>query len=493
MISWTGLIDGWPAWIGAVVLVLDVAIRVLMLGIVPGNRRPTTAMAWLMTIFFIPYVGLFIFLAFGSNKLNSRRRKRQLAINEQILVATRTERPRNALPDGHPDWVHSAVHLNHELGAFPPTSGNSLTYFTDYKASLRAVAEEIDRAKDYAHVQFYIVGDDPEYVDPVLSAMERAVARGVKVRFLYDQLGSWRVKGYKALKRRLTDGGIEWYRMLPLAPLQWRWRRPDLRNHRKIVVVDGQVAFTGSMNLIEPGYKRKKSHELGREWVEILARVEGPLVDHFDVVFATDWNLESNEQIFDQLEGAELDRPGTITGQVVPSGPGFPEENNLRLFNTLLYSAQHVVRMTSPYFVPDDSLLYAITTAAQRGVRVDLYVCEAGDHALTNHAQQSYYQGLLEAGVRIFRYRAPMVLHTKCVTIDDQVAVFGSSNFDMRSFSLNAEITTMLLGEESVDELDKVMDLYEGESTLLTLESWNERSAGQRWLDNVGRLTAVLQ
>lgn len=493
MISWTGLFDDWPLWIAIVVLIVDIGIRVVMLGIVPGNRRPTTAMAWLMTIFFIPYIGLLVFLLFGSNKLNSRRRSRQMQINEEILAVTRLEGPKNVLPPGHPRWVHSAVHLNHELGAFPPTRGNKLEFFTDYKEGLTSIAEAIDGAKDYAHVQFYIVGDDPEYVGPVLSAMERAAARGVKVRFLYDQIGSWRVPGYKALRKRLTDGGIEWYRMLPIAPLQWRWRRPDLRNHRKIVVVDGRVAFTGSQNLIEPGYKRESSKTIGREWVELLARVEGPLVDHLDVVFATDWNLESDKSVFDQLEGDETERPGLLTGQVVPSGPGFPEENNLRLFNTLIYNAQHVIRLTSPYFVPDDSLLYAITTAAQRGVRVDMYVCEAGDHRLTNHAQQSYYQSLLDAGVRIFRYRAPMVLHTKCVTIDDQVAVFGSSNFDMRSFSLNAEITTMLLGAEPVAELDKVMDAYERESTLLTAEEWAQRSRGQRWLDNVGRLTAVLQ
>lgn len=493
MIDLTGLLDGWPAWVSAVFLVVDIGIRILMLGIVPGNRRPTTAMAWLMTIFFIPYVGLAIFLLFGSNKLNSRRRKRQLLINDEILHATREEGHQDVLPANSPQWVHSAVHLNRELGAFPATSGNALEYYTNYGEGLHSVARAIDDAQKYVHVQFYIVGNDPEYVGPVVEAMKRAVTRGVKVRFLFDQMGSWRIPGYAQLKKDLTAAGIEWYRMLPLAPLQWRWRRPDLRNHRKIVVVDGRVAFTGSQNLIEPGYKRAESHKMGREWVELLARIEGPLVDHLDLVFATDWGLEANENLFSELELNLRDRPGKVTGQVVPSGPGFPEENNLRLFNTLIYNAQHSLRMTSPYLVPDDSLLYAITTAAQRGLRVDLYVCTEGDNALTNHAQQSYYKSLLDAGVRIFRYRSPMVLHTKCFTVDDEVAIFGSSNFDMRSFSLNAEITTMLLGESSVRELNKVMDAYEAESTLLTSEVWEQRPRGQRWLDNVGRLTAVLQ
>jgi len=474
-------------------LAIDIGIRVVMLGIVPGNRRPTTAMAWLMTIFFIPYVGLLIFLLFGSNKLNSRRRKRQAEINREILKATRDVHLSEILPPGHPHWVQSAVRLNRRLGAFLPNSGNSVEFYTDYAEAMHELAAAIDTAEHYAHVQFYIVGDDPEYAGPVFAAMERAAARGVRVRFLYDQMGSWRVKGYRQLKKRMTDGGIVWYRMLPIAPLRWRWRRPDLRNHRKIVVVDGRVAFTGSQNLIEPGYKRPSSPKVGREWVELLARIEGPLVDHFDLVFATDWMLESFENVFGELEGSGRFRTGGVTAQVLPSGPGFPQENNLRLFNTIIYNAQDVVRVTSPYFVPDDSLLYALTTAAQRGVRVDLYVCEEGDHPLTNHAQQSYYQGLLEAGVRIFRYRAPMVLHTKCITVDEEVAVFGSSNFDMRSFSLNAEITTMLLGRDSVRELGAVMDGYEAESTLLTLQEWNRRSKRQKWLDNLGRLTAVVQ
>lgn len=493
MISWGDVPETWPSWVATIVAIVDVLVRVLMLGIVPGNRRPTTALAWLMTIFFIPYVGLFFFLLFGSNRLNSRRRRNQASINEQIIRSTRDDSSPDSISEQHPDWLHSVTQLNRTLGSFPATTGNLMDFYTDYQQALHAVAEAIDGAEHYAHVQFYIVGYDPEYAGPVFQAMKRAAARGVTVRFLYDQMGSWRIPGYRRLKRELTAAGIQWYRMLPLAPLRWRWRRPDLRNHRKIVVVDGAVAFTGSQNLIEPGYKRASSHKTGRRWVELLARIEGPLVDHLDLVFATDWMLESGENLFGALGADRSHRPGHVTGQVVPSGPGFPSENNLRLFNTLIYNAQHSIRMTSPYLVPDDSLLYALTTAAQRGLTVDLYVCESGDHALTNHAQQSYYTGLLDAGVRIHRYREPMVLHTKCFTVDDEVAIFGSSNFDMRSFSLNAEITTMLLGSASVRRLNQIMDEYELECTMLSAEEWAARSASRRWLDNVARLSAVLQ
>src|SRR5690606_28298406 len=158
-----------------------------------------------------------------------------------------------------------------------------------------------------------------------------------------------------------------------------------------------------------------------------------------------------------------------------------------------IYSASDRLEITSPYFVPDDSLLYAITTAAQRGVEVELYVCEEGDQFLVHHAQQSYYQQLLEAGVRIHRYPAPMVLHTKCFTVDDEVAVVGSSNMDMRSFSLNMEISVMLLGKDMVDAVNAVQNQYREISTEITLSQWRRRPRMQRWIDNVARLTATLQ
>jgi cardiolipin synthase len=476
---------------------IELTIRITMVGIVPGNRRPTTAMAWLLAIFFIPVVGLLLYLLFANTKLSRRRIQRQRNVNESILEATQHMIGGNRSPEA-PDWVLSAVELNRTLGALPLQAGNAVEFITGYKESLDEMRLEIDKARRYVHVQFYIIGEDDEYVGPILEAPERAVDRGVKVRVLFDHLGSMRVKGYFGLVRRMSAAGINWRRMLPLAPFQRRWRRPDLRNHRKIVVVDGQVAFTGSQNLIEPGYKRSSAHKIGREWVELMAKVRGPLVTSLDVVFATDWSQESDEDLLHDLatvEDAMRKAPdaGEDIGQLVPSGPGFEAENNLRLFNTLIYSATERLSITSPYFVPDDSLLYAITTAAQRGVAVELFVCEKGDQALVQHAQQSYYEALLRAGVRIYRYKAPTVLHSKCMAVDDEVVVMGSSNMDMRSFSLNLEITLMLLGSDLVNELMKVQDIYRANSTELTLEQWSKRTPVSRWIDNVARLSATLQ
>ncbi|MGR6900539.1 cardiolipin synthase [Glutamicibacter sp. V16R2B1] len=482
----------------ALAVTFDIVVRIVMIGVVPGNRRPTTAMAWLLAIFFIPVVGLILYLLFANPRLSRRRLEKQRRANEAILQATsHMDSPVEFHSDE--EWIESAAVLNRTLGALPLEGGNEVEVISDYRASLEAMRQEIDKATTFVHIQFYIMGDDPDFVGPVLDSLEAAVKRGVVVRLLFDHLGTARVAGYGQLKRRLKDSGIEWKRMLPVAPFRRRWRRPDLRNHRKILVVDGEVAFTGSQNLIEPGYKRLSSHKVGREWVELMIQVRGPLVRSLDVVFATDWWQEADtDDVLQDLTDARYplpasDVPGETVGQVVPSGPGYEDENNLRLFNTLIYSASERLKITSPYFVPDDSMLYAITTAAQRGIEVDLFVCESGDQFLVHHAQQSYYQVLLEAGVRIYLYPAPMVLHAKCFTVDDEVAVVGSSNMDMRSFSLNMEISVMLLGAQTVDQVNQVQAHYRSISKELTLEEWEKRPRLQRWVDNAARLTATLQ
>jgi cardiolipin synthase len=287
--------------------------------------------------------------------------------------------------------------------------------------------------------------------------------------------------------------------MMPIDPLHGRMRRPDLRNHRKILVVDGRVAFAGSQNLIEATYDKPKNREAGRAWVDLAVRLEGPAVTALDAVFRTDWYSETDEvvEISGDTLSPVLDGTGSsvdgVVCQVVPSGPGFPMENNLRLFTTLLYSAQQRISLTSPYFVPDESLLYAVTTAAQRGVSVELFVSAVGDQFMVYHAQRSYYEALLEAGVRIFRYPAPYVLHSKHFTIDDDVAVVGSSNMDMRSFALNYEVSLMVLGPEVVKRMRAVEDAYRAVSSELTHEEWSGRTRGARYVDNVMRLTAALQ
>lgn len=474
-----------------VLSIADLVIRVLAVGIIPGNRRPTTAMAWLLGIFFIPFLGLVLFLLFGNFRLSRRRRQQQEIINTRVRSGI------SALADvvseyPGPEWVRSAGELNRRLGSLPMVDGNSVDLIPGYPDSILAMTQAVRNARKFVNAEFYIMSTD--YVtNDLLTALEEAAERGVEVRVLFDHIGTLRVKGYRNLLKRLKAGKIQWKRMLPLLPTHGQWRRPDLRNHRKIMVIDGELAFTGSQNLIEPSYNNPKHRKAGREWVELMACMRGPIVSTLNVVFATDWLSETDESLEHQLQLPANPEPGTVTAQVVPSGPGFSTENNLRLFNTLIYSAQHRISICSPYFVPDDSLLYAITTAAQRGVAVELFVSEKGDQFLVHHAQRSYYEALLEAGVRIYLYKAPFVLHAKHFTIDDEVAVLGSSNMDMRSFSLNMEVSVMLLGAETVNNMRAVENTYRGISKELQLEEWVQRPLAARYVDNVARLTATVQ
>ena len=178
---------------------------------------------------------------------------------------------------------------------------------------------------------------------------------------------------------------------------------------------------------------------------------------------------------------------------MVPSGPGYETENNLRLFLSLLYAAEKRVIITSPYFVPDEAMMYAITSACQRGLDVQLFVSEIGDQGPVFHAQRSYYRDLLDVGVRIFRYPAPYILHAKHLSIDDDIAVIGSSNLDIRSFSLNFEISLLVRGTEFVDRMREVEDGYRSISSELTLEEWMREPLSSTALDGVARLTSALE
>ncbi|OII24078.1 cardiolipin synthase [Curtobacterium sp. MCBA15_013] len=473
-------------------VLLDLAIRVFSIIYVPINRKPQTATAWLLAIFLIPYIGFIVFLVIGSTKLPHARREKQTEINAYILEQTEgIERVRRDHP--WPAWLDSITRLNRELGAMPLVGGNSAELYPDYDESIAEMTRAIDGSRRFVHVEFYIATLD-DTTRPFFEALARAQARGVTVRVLLDHWASRGYPGYKDTLAFMDRAGIEWHLMLPLLPLQGKFQRPDLRNHRKIVVIDGSIAFTGSQNLIDKSYDLKSHIDKGMQYKDLFARFEGPIVAGLNALFVTDWYSETDELLLRESDPVQrADRGDALDCQVVPSGPGFDGENNLRLFNALLYSAQQKVSITSPYFVPDDSMLYAITTTAQRGVEVELFVGEMGDHAMTWHAQRSYYEGLLRAGVKIWLYRAPTILHAKHFTIDDDVAVIGSSNMDMRSFSLNLEVSVMVRGSRFVDALREVQDAYKEHSFELTLDAWVERPRRSQVLDNVARLTAALQ
>lgn len=485
-VDWTWT---WPL---VIALAVDIVIRVLAIIIIPRNRRPTAAMAWLLAIYFIPYVGVLLFLVIGNPRLPRKRRKLQREINDNIRRLSAgldfgTERP------DAPDWFRSAVYLNRNLGAMPLAGDNGAELISDYQASIDAMADAIRAAQRYVHVEFYILQSDAT-TESFFSALEDAAGRGVTVRVLLDHWANRGKPFYRATLRRLDAMGASWKLMLPVQPLKGKYQRPDLRNHRKLLVVDGTVAFTGSQNVTDSTYNLKRNIRRGLHWVDMMARIEGPVVGSINAVFLSDWASEGGEILEDEASlFVEQPAGGDLDCQIVPSGPGFEFQNNLKLFMALLFAANERIIIVSPYFVPDEGLLLAIQTACQRGVRVELFVSEEGDQAIVYHAQRSYYEALLRAGVIIWMYQKPYILHSKSISIDNEVAVIGSSNMDMRSFGLNLEISMLVRGEEFVEQLREVEAEYRRMSRELTLAEWEQQPLRSTILDNLARLTSALQ
>lgn len=479
----------------ALAVLVQAAIIVTALIVIPRGRKPTAAMAWILLIVILPGLGVVLYLVIGDFRLPAKRRAEQARID--AMIRGRVGQSALSKTDADwPRWFQRVVQQNESLTALPASSGNEATLLPDYQFSLDAMAAEVDTATDFVHVEFFIVGWD-DSTRGFFAAMERAVARGVTVRLLADHVATKKVPDSKKMLAELDRIGVKWAWMLPVEPFKGKYQRPDLRNHRKIVVVDGRVAFMGSQNLIARHYDSPKNIKRGLKWQELMTRLTGPVVASANVVFMSDWLIETGEDLsaIAHTPPARLGASTTsdaLLCQVVPSGPGYDTENNLRLFLSLIYGATEKVILTSPYFVPDEAMVYAITTACQRGLEVQLFVSEVGDQFMVWHAQRSYYRVLLEAGVRIFLYPEPFILHSKHFSIDDDIAVIGSSNMDIRSFSLNSEVSLLVRGESFVAGMREVEQDYRDAGRELTLEEWNREPAKATFLDGVMRLTSAL-
>ena len=484
------------AILGLVLVLFDWVIRIIALIVIPADRKPTAAMAWLLAIFLIPFIGIVLFLVIGNIKLPKKWRVRQAEVNR--LITERSEGV-DLAPDRStwPTWFATIVEQNRQLGALPAVGGNNATLIGDYQASIDAMTADVDSAERFVHVEFFIVSLD-DTTRGFFAAMERAVQRGVVVRVLLDHISTGRSATHKATYAELDRIGAKWSFMLPVQPFKGKYQRPDLRNHRKIVVVDGRVGYTGSQNLIDRSYNSKSNLKRGLQWQELVARVTGPTVTALNAVFLSDWYAETDEFLADdenvRATVVPFDpSPDALDCQIVPSGPAFDGENNLRLFLSLVNSAQQRVIITSPYFVPDEAMMYAITSARLRGLEVQLFVSEIGDQGSVWHAQRSYYGALLRAGVQIWLYPGPYILHAKHLSIDDDVAVIGSSNMDIRSFNLNFEVCMLVRGRSFVADMRRVEEGYRTVGRQLTLEEWEQEPATATFLDGVARLTSALQ
>jgi cardiolipin synthase len=475
--------------------IVEWTIRIGAFFVVPRNRKPTAAMSWLMLIMLEPVLGLAVFLLIGSPKLSRKRRDMQTIMDQIITTAVEeassTPSLRKYVHFEVPKRFQPIVDLNTNLGRMPAFSGNKVELLPHYDATIRSIIKDVQTAHDFVHLEFFVISYD-DCTEKLFTALAEAVKRSVKVRVMLDALGSRQYPNFRLTKKKLTEIGVEWQQMLPIGLPGRNFNRPDLRNHRKIVIIDGTIGYTGSQNLIRRNYHRKDA----LHYDELMVRLQGPIVAQLHGTFITDWYSETSTLLspkaFPETK-LNVGPAGSTLAQVLPSGPGYDNENNLKLFTSLIHAASTKITIVNPYFVPDSSLLTAITSAAQRGVEVSMINSEIMDQRMVGHAQRSYYEQLLQSGVKIFLYKYPILLHSKFIMIDDDMAVIGSSNLDIRSFQLNLEVSLIVYDREVVQELHALKDSYLVKSEPLDLETWQARPWRYSTMDNLARLTASLQ
>ncbi|OAM29039.1 MULTISPECIES: cardiolipin synthase [Eikenella] len=471
-------------------LTLAIALRVIY-----SRRSSGAALAWLTLLFAFPFVGVGAYLLIGESKLGRARVARQVELQAFHDEFADRFLPPEAAPVPDMRFRQLARFVRGKSG-FAPTGGNSARLLADTDSILQAFTADIEAAQHCCLLEFYIV-EGSGRVEAVLEALMRAADRGVRCQLLADSLGS---QGFwlSDWPDRLREAGVEVTPALPFGLISSLWVRADLRNHRKILVVDYRIAYTGSYNLVDP--KLFKQGAGVGEWVDAVLRCEGVAAQELAAVFYGDWAVENAHNLNATLEylsgyldgvperGADS---GRETLQVVPSHPGGDTALVYDVLLNALNVAQERVVISTPYFVPDEALLNTLTMTAQRGVEVVLILPRRNDSRLVRYASSAYYQPLLDAGVKLKMYGGGL-LHTKAVVVDGRFALFGTVNMDMRSFYLNLEVSLALYSPESVAAVAALLEGYLKNCEEVELKKWQQRPRIRRFAERCVRLASPL-
>lgn len=459
-------------------------VRIIMLLVITGRRHHRTNVTWLLVVFFLPIPGMILYWLIGENRLSSRRASRYARLLESfdVIRARFARHPSMTSLKLAPEFASTGRFVE-KLGNLPIVEGNNNDIIIETEEMIDRLIEDIDEAKEHVHLLYYIFVDD-ETGRRVATALAKAVKRGVVCRVLVDSVGSKAM--FKRLGSEMIQQGIQLHAALPVNLFRRRMSRIDLRNHRKLAIIDGRIAYSGSQNIVNANYGHKDI-----AWHDMSVRSTGPIVLQLQAVFIGDWYFETDELLNSEDVLPDPVETGTSIAQALPSGPDYPTENYQRIVVTALYAAQEKVTITSPYFVPDEAFLQAMEVAVLRGVKVDLILPEKCDQILVGAASRSYYDDLLDLGVNLYLYQ-PGLLHAKTLSVDQQVALIGSSNFDMRSFSLNFEISLIFYGSDMARQLRDFQQEYLNSSVLLTKEAWCDRGWWTERFENIAKMLSPL-
>lgn len=469
-------------WVALVGLLHSVLLVVVIPFVLFKKRDSTVAVAWCLVVILTPVLGSLLFWGFGYNYVQrrvNRKRRHHGAFREQHSPARR-EATRGAVQDTPP---HPLLDIARAVDAFPLTNGNAVTLYHETTEAYAAILAAIADAKHHVHLQFFIFRSD-EMGRGILELLIAKAKAGVEVRLLYDDMGSFWFSWSKWI-RRLEEAGAKTSAFLPVNPLRSRIQ-VNLRNHRKIVVVDGVIGFTGGMNV---GDEYLGKSPVFGYWRDSMLRLEGPATAGLQWTFIEDWNFATTEVLTGSPYFPVIPPRGEELVQVVESGPD-QEPNSIReIYFAAILSAKKRVWIATPYFVPDGGMLDAMRLARMRGVDVRLLCLLRPDHRLSFYASRYYWGDVLAYGARVHQYKRGM-MHAKVVLVDDDWAMVGSANLDNRSLHLNFEIGCLLYSTTLARELEQAF-LRDLESSI-PLDPWAfpQRPLYVKLLENACRLFA---
>ncbi|MCP1182688.1 cardiolipin synthase [Paenibacillus sp. 1781tsa1] len=455
-------------------------------------RNPAKAVAWLFILFCVPLIG-FVVYYFVAQDYNKRKKLRKggsrifREMKETIWTQAHIIGDVEQMPGDRFSHQHRLFNLLTHLSESPITGCNHSTVLTNGEEAFAAMLREMEKAKHHLHVEFYIFRDDvisTKFQD----VMIRKAQEGVKVRFICDGLGSHKMSG--SFIRKLQDAGVEFHYFLPplIATID---RRVNYRNHRKIVVVDGQVGFVGGINVGDDYLGQYP--EVGF-WRDTHVQIEGDAVYFLQSTFLNDWKLAAGERITEpQL--AELFPPHICSGeeriQILASGPDQDWDAIQEMCFGAISVACDRIYITTPYFIPDPALYEALKTAAVSGVDVRIIIPYQSDSVLVHLASLSYVEELLRAGVQFFQYRKGFV-HAKVMIVDELLATVGTANMDMRSFFCNFELTAVLFESSAIHRLITDFERDLGECSQIDGKVFQKRSRGQKGAEMLSRMLSPL-
>ncbi|MFD1795921.1 cardiolipin synthase [Paracoccus aurantiacus] len=427
------------------------------------HRVPVSRLAWLVVVLVLPFVGAVAYLLFGSTSIGRRRIARLNRIYAHLpLPQTIAGWDAPEYAPHVPPLYRPLFAVGQSISLYPPVGGNSARLMADSDSGIDEIVADIDAAREHVHVLFYIWLTDHNGTR-VINAMKRAAGRGVVCRALVDAIGSRDLLNSTAW-RDMAEAGV-----MTAAALKPHWSafdgRIDLRNHRKIVVIDNAVTYCGSQNCADPAFLPKAKYA---PWVDILMRLEGPIVRENQHLFATDWMESADEDLSDLLRAPLPPGRAGFAAQVIGTGPTARYSAMPEAFESVIYAARRSLFVTTPYYVPDSSIQAALCAAANRGVDTTIIFPARNDDFAVGAASRSYYEDLLEAGVKIWEYR-PGLLHTKSMTIDGRVSLIGSANMDRRSFDLNYENNILLYDKDMTARIRARQESYLADSLQVTL------------------------